>query len=327
MCRRTGFTLVELLVVIAIIGVLVALLLPAVQAAREAARRMSCVNNAKQVALAMHMYHDSAKQFPPAYGYQSSPYGQSYGPEEWPWCPRLFPYLDEPALADIMKGNWSYPPGSAAAPPARLLPAFDKNVAAWQCPSDPLVSTRYNETLAVLPTLPRWARVSFGVCLGIGPMEATIVPPTKLQTGLQPDERVAGAFGFNFGASVKKITDGSAKTLMFSELIGGHEETVRGVQCYDEGPVIMADLTPNDRTPDLVRLCDPRDSEPNAVAPCIASVSQLNMATHTSRSAHAGGVVAALCDGSARFVNDMVELSIWQALATPAGDEVVPREF
>jgi hypothetical protein len=323
---------VELLVVIAIIGVLIALLLPAVQAAREAARRMSCINNAKQVALAMHLYHDSAKQFPPGYGYQSWPYGSSGGPEEWPWCPRLFPYLGEPALSDIMQGNWGFPSGSITPPPAKLLPAFETNVSTWQCPSDTLI--RFNENHEVSPGVPRCARVSFGVCLGIGPMEGDIVSPARLQTGLLPEERVPGAFGYNYGASIRKITDGSAKTLMFAEIIGGHEKTIRGTQYYDEGPVIMADHSPNDRTPDLVRWCDPKDALPNAASPCLTggafgggALTALNMVTHTSRSAHPGGVVAAMCDGSARLVSEVVELSVWQAIATPNGEEVVPYEF
>ena len=91
-CKRLGFTLVELLVVIAIIGILVALLLPAVQAAREAARRSQCTNNLKQLALAMHNFHDAKKLFPPAGGR-----GQG-GPT---WGLRLMPFIEESSSADL----------------------------------------------------------------------------------------------------------------------------------------------------------------------------------------------------------------------------------
>jgi prepilin-type N-terminal cleavage/methylation domain-containing protein len=341
--RRIAFTLVELLVVITIIGILIALLLPAVQAAREAARRMQCSNNAKQVALAMHLYHASAGRFPPGYGFfpKTQPYQHTTGGGgEWPWCPRLFPFIEQSALADAMTASypsagyftggagWSYPSGNNVIPPARLLPVFEKNISTWQCPSDTLVLWRYNEH-KTWPNIPPFARVSYAACLGIGPMEGTIVPPTRLMTGpsLTSDERIRGVFGYNYGASMNEISDGTSSTTLVSELMGGHETTLRGVQAYDEGPVVMADHCPNDRTPDIVLQCDPEDSVSGAVAPCIKGVSKVNMDVHTSRSAHPGGVVSALCDGSTRFTSDTVSLRIWQSLATPAGGEVIPGDF
>jgi prepilin-type N-terminal cleavage/methylation domain-containing protein len=93
--RRTAFTLVELLVVIAVIGVLVALLLPAVQAAREAARRSSCQNNLKQLGIGLHNYHDALQTFPS--GWIEHPTGNY---EAWAWGSLLLPYLEQSALSD-----------------------------------------------------------------------------------------------------------------------------------------------------------------------------------------------------------------------------------
>ena len=138
-----GFTLVELLVVITIIGILIALLLPAVQAAREAARRMQCTNNAKQVALAMHLYHQSNGQFPPGYGYCTS-----YGPSglciaEWPWCLRLLPYLEQTAGADMMASAWGLAAGESSSLPTAAQTVVKMNISAWQCPSDPTVAVPF----------------------------------------------------------------------------------------------------------------------------------------------------------------------------------------
>jgi len=97
--RRLGFTLVELLVVIAIIGILIAILLPAVQAAREAARRMQCTNNLKQIGLAFHNYHDTFRCFPPAY-VDVSPNSND---EEWGWAVFLLPYVEQKPLYEQMR--------------------------------------------------------------------------------------------------------------------------------------------------------------------------------------------------------------------------------
>ena len=135
--------------------------------------------------------------------------------------------------------------------------------------------------------------------------------------------RVAGVFGLDFGTRIRDITDGTTNTLLTAELIGGGPCTIRGTHSYDEGPVFMQDHTPNVLTPDLVRWCDVADSTPGAIAPCIGSLTQTNMVLHTSRSMHSGGVYVGLCDGSARFVGDSINLSTWQQLGTPNGGEVI----
>jgi prepilin-type N-terminal cleavage/methylation domain-containing protein/prepilin-type processing-associated H-X9-DG protein len=99
-----GFTLVELLVVIAIIGILVALLLPAIQAAREAARRTQCTNNLRNLAIACHNYHDSYQKFPPGFEFPASPY---WGVPTWGWSYHVLPYLEETALRDQLASGAS----------------------------------------------------------------------------------------------------------------------------------------------------------------------------------------------------------------------------
>ena len=120
--KRRAFTLVELLVVIAIIGILVALLLPAIQAAREAARRTECANNMKQLGLAMHLYHDTYKKFPlPSGGFWSlTPWGYpAVGAPSWLY--RLLPFIEQEAVMDVTQ--WT-------APAAHYIKTF-------RCPSDP----------------------------------------------------------------------------------------------------------------------------------------------------------------------------------------------
>ncbi len=329
MKRRFAFTLVELLVVIAIIGVLIALLLPAVQSAREAARRLQCTNNCKQVGLAIHVYHSAHNCFPLGYSCVDS-YGDGACNREWPWCVRLFGQLEQTALADIMAKHWDYHAGSISAAPDELLPVFETNLASWQCPSDPTVYVRFNENKTVQGN--RGGRTSYAANLGVGAMEGAIVSAKELPNIDHVSQRIPGVFGHNYGARIAAIRDGTSNTAMLAELIAGGETTIRGAQFYDEGPVYMHSYTPNDPTPDLVRWCDEVDdaANGNAVAPCLrgggyggGSLTVLNMVLHTSRSMHPGGVNVALCDGSVRFVNQSLSLDAWQALGTPAGGEVI----
>jgi prepilin-type N-terminal cleavage/methylation domain-containing protein len=133
--RRPGFTLVELLVVIAIIGILVALLLPAVQAAREAARRMSCSNNLKQIALALHNYHDTYKTFPPG---AITPGGCCGTPSAANWCIYLLPFVEQQPLHNQYDFNtWNDGPPARNAANTFVTTQF---LAVYACPSD--INTR-----------------------------------------------------------------------------------------------------------------------------------------------------------------------------------------
>ncbi|NOY42218.1 MAG: DUF1559 domain-containing protein [Planctomycetes bacterium] len=310
-----GFTLVELLVVIAIIGVLVALLLPAVQAAREAARRMQCSNNTKQIALALHGYHGDHGAFPPGYGLPNKISGFN---TEWPWVPRIFPYVEQQAIFDLI--DFEDHIGSTASTPLQQQ-VTQPQIANFLCPSDPGALVRFNVGSVCWSSLKEYGRISYAGNFGQGQMEAL--------------DRVEGIFGEYRGASFKHIQDGSSNTLLLSELIAGGGCTFRATHSYDEGPVFMQDYTPNDPTPDLVRWCDPEDANqgPSPCAPGGGTFgggilgNQLDMVVHTSRSLHPGGVTVALADGSVRFVGDSISLLVWQALGTPAGEETLSDSF
>ncbi len=324
-----GFTLVELLVVIAIIGILISLLLPAVQAAREAARRMQCTNNARQIALAVHMYLDSQKQFPPGYGFAPASYTPGAGnafKEEWPWTARLYTYVDNDVLANGI--DWDFAVGNSRGPyPPFHLEIVSAQIPTFLCPTDPGAQTAFNEGQQCYvphgsnnPVEGVFGRISYAGNFGIGAMEHW--------------KHQAGVFGLNSTTSMGDISDGTAHTLLTAELIVGGPCSIRGVHSYDEGPVFMADYTPNDRTPDDTRWCDKTDGV-SSDAPCKPSDdntnngtlgSFFNMVRHTSRSHHPGGVNAGLCDGSVRFVSEDIDLVTWQAMSTPAGGEVVELE-
>ncbi len=308
-----GFTLIELLVVIAIIGVLIALLLPAVQAAREAARRTQCINNEKQIGLAIHNHESQHRHFPA--GYWWSQVWSNRESDESTWITHILSYIEQGNLdatrnANI-SGSWFGNSGvdpnvdaiRQAHPPVFLCPADTKRqLANWPSPGNAF-----------------WARGNYVANNGIGPMtvdqSAPFIPES---TVVKP-----GVFMQNSKLKFSSLVDGSSNTVFISELLTSPGEwDFRGVMHYPEGALYQHNRTPNSPVPDDFRssMCD---SFPRG--PCVGTYPDWSTrkVILTARSNHSGGVNVLMGDGSVRFVTDSVELATWQALSSPAGREVI----
>ena len=334
--QSAAFTLFELLVVIAIIGVLVALLLPAVQSAREAARRAQCQNNVRQLGIAAQNFAGVRGSLPMGYGpLPANGFGKSVTAgtpyAEWSWAAHLLGFMEQTAMsgaiAEALKGNWN--PGNLSSTPPNMVAMVAAKVDTFFCPSDETVRTSFNEGKSCFggaAIADGYGRMSYAGNFGYGQLETARTTETASAT-LAAKDAYLGVFTYNKGDSFREITDGTSHTLLLSEIVPGGPCSIRGVFAYDEGPVFMQNYAPNDTTPDLVRWCDPADDalkSPGNRVPCSVAVSQLNMVLHTSRSAHAGGVTVCLCDSSVRFLTDDVDLATWRAYGTPRGQEVVP---
>ncbi len=299
---RSGFTLVELLVVIAIIGILVALLLPAVQAAREASRRMSCSNNLKQISIAVHNYENSYKVFP--VGAYSCCWGT--------WQVAILPYIEQDTIGsqydsggkyDVPNANWRY-----SGPINR--PVVSTRFKALTCPSSDVLAapiatiTSHNYAANYGNTDYSQTATLNGVRFGgapFSPIASTTTNPREI--------------GFN------SILDGSSNTLMFGEVRQGIGSDLRGFTWWGDASGFETYLMPNSPLPDRIYTsvyCNNTLRNP----PCAVSTSA-DPTMFASRSRHPGGVMVSLCDGSVRFVSNSISLPIWRGLGTTDGQEAL----
>ena len=298
---RPAFTLLELLVVIGIIAVLIGLLLPAVQKVREAANRMKCANNMKQLGVAAHSHHDAVGHLPPAIGYYP-PAAGAFGPYFF----HLLPYVEQDNLFKTGDFNQGFGQGNANHPNNRITSTFLK---VTRCPSDvyPVQICSWGSSVA-------WARGNYVANNGVGPMIET----TTIDVNFRPQ----GVFMLQSKNRFADITDGTTSTVFLSELLNSPGNDWRGVMHYPEGSLYHHNQTPNSRVPDEFRqgMCISI-----LRAPCVPTSTSWNpkRITLTARSSHPGGVIVVLGDAGTRWVSNNVTLATWKALSTPQGGETV----
>jgi len=306
---KRGFTLIELLVVIAIIAVLIALLLPAVQSAREAARRAQCINNQKQIGLAMHNYLSSTGSFP---------IGTIINGPNWPcqpslrtpWTMQILPYLEQTTIANAFNYQVGIAgPGWAGSLSCESIVAT--RVQVLNCPSDTpqvfLAAWRPKFNYGA-----NWGNTNLGQ-LNIG----TAGTPGYIPYFLAP-------FGVNTTQAISAFRDGTSNTILNSEILQVSSTSDERCEWWnDVSTNFMTIVTPNSTIPDQGPWCV---SNPAMNEPCIDNGLSYYYLTIASRSRHPGGVNTLFADGSVHFIKNSINYTIWQALGTIQQSEVISSD-
>ena len=287
--RPSAFTLVELLVVITIIGILIALLLPAVQAAREAARRLQCANNFKQATLALHNYHTAKGCFPPGEMWDL-PAGRAY---VWGWSAYILPYMEKQNLYDRIDFAMDFSYWGSA----DNIAVTKTVVPNYLCPSDP----QYDERIYV------WSGDPPGTPQA-GPTQMCGVSDSfdfSQGNDYTPEDfpRVDGIFGANFSCTIANIKDGTSNTLMVGECTGGGLGTVNGHIWVS------------------ANICDTIDGI-NSPIYTVPGGGTFRFGVSGFSSYHPGGCNFSMADGSTSFISENVSQNLLTALTTRDGANV-----
>ena len=328
--KYRAFTLIELLVVIAIIGLLVGMLLPAVQAARETANRNQCSNNLKQIGLALQAYHDVKKVFPPGYvDLNNNPLltpDNDLGPG-WGWASMILPNLEQQSLFNQI--NFNRPAGSGVNAAVSLvkLPVF-------QCPSDPYQDPCpiYDSTFsAPIATV---AHANYVGCAGW--LECFNGATGNIVAGFGDDAIPDGVYGAgargvfwrNSQTRIADVLDGTSNTILAGERSGNH------------APSTWTGAVPGGRCPAWMAAAVAPNSPPPGPAYDNADFGEALVLAHgnfthvpsadnpifdpdTFYSFHPSGANFLLCDGSGRFISSNVDGYVYQAMTTIGGAEAL----
>jgi prepilin-type N-terminal cleavage/methylation domain-containing protein/prepilin-type processing-associated H-X9-DG protein len=284
MRQRRAFTLIELLVVIAIIGVLIALLLPAVQAAREAARRTQCMNHLKQVGIALHNYHDGHNALPPGYIYQPGYKSGGFG-----WGTSILPFMEQEPLFHAT--NFSRPAWSLENSTVCIT-----TVSNYLCPSDDTSHDNFLEREGF-----RYAMGSYVANFGPGNMDS------------DPEDR-RGLFSRNSRIRLSDVRDGLSQTLAFGERHNGEFRTVIGSSGHFFAETVwvgaIKEIPDDDHAHTTLFQAE---HPPNS--------SQMDDQDAASR--HSSGTHMGFADGSVHLIKDSINLQVYRGLSTRAGREVI----
>lgn len=334
---KTGFTLVELLVVIAIIGILVGLLLPAVQAAREAARRMQCSNNLKQMGLALHNYHDTHKVFPPAIlgsgQVTNNPTLVKYVLNTTGWT-LMLPQVEQTAAYNIYNFNQCSSSARNAAVTAPLMGNDQTNAAIYgaryaflECPSHSSAGEVFNNLPGTqdLYSMRNARRTSYLFSAG------QMTENNSVYSNLLPRRlRGLGAFGIDGSAKIDDILDGTSNVMAIGESVGGKTKVdtkwgpwgLNGTRTCCTGTVKAdtADDAPVGK-PFVLNPVLQRDYHINSA---YNNDAQRRHYAWTFSSQHTGGAQFVSCDGSVKFISETIDFLILARYAYVADKEPLP---
>jgi len=303
---RAGFTLIELLVVIAIIAILIGLLLPAVQKIREAANRMKCSNNLKQLGLAIHNYHDTNNVLPRSAGAGYN-YGNTY-PNSWSWLAQLLPFIEQDNLyRTALLGNNPQPTlDTAPNPGVPSGKAVATIVKTYQCPSDGQNNRLWTDR-ANMPGGFAMAGTNYKGVAGSNWCWGTYTNngPTGDCNGLDNGDGVFYRSDYVNPLTLASVTDGLSNTLFAGEAIPDLD--------YHTDWAFFNHATATCSIPLNYRLPGKTPGPDRYNWPEVYSF----------RSFHAGGANFLIGDGGVRFVRDSIDLTTYRGLATRSGGETV----